>query len=207
MTANAICVQQPVIEPVSLAEVKLHLHMDTTESPANDTEAPLLAIYIAAARRYAEHFTNKAFATQTWALYLDEFPEDDYIRLPRPPLQYVEALTYKDSAGALQVVSFIDPSGTPLTETDDFIVDTSSEPARLYLKNGASWPQALEEAQSVVIQYVCGYADMTDVPGEVKAAILLKVSDLYENRGDTAAAERLDATLKALLWPERIVPI
>ncbi|RPH38347.1 hypothetical protein EHM92_00250 [bacterium] len=207
MTANAVCIIQPTVEPVSLTEAKLHLRMRTDESPSTNPEDALVALFIAAARRYAEQFTNKAFAAQTWDLYLDAFPATNYIAIPKPPLQYLVSLTYKDSAGASQVVSFMDPSGTVLTETDEYIVDTSMEPGRLYLKNGISWPATIDEAQAIVIRFVCGFADASDIPAEVKAAILLKLSDLYENRGDTEASGRLDSALKALLWPERIVPV
>lgn len=207
MRSNAICVVQPAIEPISLTEAKLHLRIDDDTSPSTHPDNSLIALFISASRRHVEHFTNKALAEQTWDLYMDEFPEEDYIVIPKPPLQSIVSLTYKDSSGTSQVVSFLDPSGTALMETDDYIVDNSCEPGRLYLKNGMAWPTTYEEAQAVIVRFICGYSATDDIPAEVKAAILLKLSDLYENRGDLAASERLDQALKALLWPERIIPV
>jgi uncharacterized phiE125 gp8 family phage protein len=207
MTTSSVCIAQPAIEPISLAEAKLHLRIDDNSSPSTNPEDALIAMWISAARRYAELFINKALALQTWDLYLDAFPEEDYIVIPHPPLQYLESMTYRDSAGSYQVVSFLDPSGNALLQTDEYAIDTSIQPGRLYLKSGMSWPAAITEAQSIVIRFVCGYGDPGDVPSEIRAAILLKLSDLYENRGDVAPSERADGAMKALLWPERIVPI
>ena len=75
------------------------------------------------------------------------------------------------------------------------------------MKYGGQWPATLAEAQAVVIRFICGYADSADIPAEVKAAILLKLSDLYENRGDVPAGDRFEAAMKALLWPERVIPV
>jgi len=45
-------------------------------------------IIIAAARRYAERVLAwRSFITQTWELWLDNWPDEDYIDLPMPPLQ------------------------------------------------------------------------------------------------------------------------
>ncbi len=42
---------------------------------------------IKAAREYCEKYQNRSYITQTIELWLDEFPEDDFIKLPRPPVQ------------------------------------------------------------------------------------------------------------------------
>lgn len=201
---------EPTEEPISLFEARLHLRLDVadTSPPSTHPDDTLIAIWIETARRNAENFREFAFITQTWRLYLDRFPRERYIPLPKPPLQYVASLSYKDSDGTLQVVSFIDPSGTALLETDDYIVDIAQEPGRLCLQNGSTWPATIREAQAVIVEYVCGYASAADVPADVKASILLKLSDLYENRGDserTHVANTKDDAVKALLWHDKVV--
>ena len=54
----------PAIEPVTLAEAKAHLKVDTTD---DDT---LITSLIAAARARAEWHTRRAFITQGWMLWL-----------------------------------------------------------------------------------------------------------------------------------------
>lgn len=201
---------EPAEEPISLIEARLHLRLDVAETSPLTThpDDTLINIWLKAARRYVEGFNNRASITQTWQLYLDRFPRSRYIPLPKPPLQYVNSISYKDSAGTLQVVSFIDPSGTALLETDDYIVDIAQEPGRLCLQNGSTWPQTIREAQAVIVEYVCGYDGAANVPDDVKAAILLKLSDLYENRGDserTHVANTKDDAVKALLWHDKVV--
>lgn len=47
-----------------------------------------LDIIIATARQHAEDImTRRAFITQVWELWLDNWPSKDYIELPRPPIQ------------------------------------------------------------------------------------------------------------------------
>lgn len=196
----------PAVEPVSLSEAMLHLRIDP-ESDAAAAESDLIVALIKASRQWAEKFQNRAYITQTWNLYLDTFPNAGYIEIPKPPLQYVVSLDYKDSTGSTQTVSFLDPSGTASLETDDYIVDIARQPGRLYLKNGGAWPTCLAEAQAVVIQFVAGYGDPDDVPPMVRQSILLKISSLYENRGDSDAGDNYERAAKCMLWPERVIPI
>lgn len=206
MTIGLIMVTAPALEPVSLEEAKLHLRVDD-DSPSTNLDDSLIEAVIKASRQWAEQFQNRAYITQTWNLYLDSFPREKYIEIPKPPLQYVVSMTYKDGSGASQAVSFLDPSGTALLETDDYLIDIAREPGRLYLKSGKAWPASLNEAQAVTIQFVAGYGDAADVPAMVKQSILLKVSSLYENRGDADAPEGYERAAKCMLWPERVVPI
>jgi uncharacterized phiE125 gp8 family phage protein len=200
----------PAEEPITLAQAKLHLRVDIAPETSPATTNPddlLIAGLITAARRWCELVQNRAYVSQIWDLYLDAFPAENYIELPIPPLLAVVALYYKDSAGAVQVVSFMDPSGTALVETDDFIVDLTHDPGRLVLKNGKAWPPALNEVQAVRVEFIAGYGTAADVPQIVKSAICLKLSDLYENRGDSEAGSNYEKAAKSLLNLERVFPI
>jgi uncharacterized phiE125 gp8 family phage protein len=186
---------QPSSEPISLEEAKLHLRVDTDDT----SEDALLYGYIAAARRHCEGFLGRALITQTWDFYLDSFPRAGYIELPFPPLQSVTTLKYKDAAGALQTWA-----------ATNYVVDTVGEPGRVSLAYGISWPSTYDEIQAVQIRFVCGYGNAGSVPPNMKNAILLKISDLYENRGDAERAfvtNTLEQAIESLLWQDRIVPI
>lgn len=197
----------PVVEPVSLSEAKMHLRIDDA-SPDTTPDDLLISALIVASRRWAEDFQNRAYITQEWDLFLDRFPRyERYIEIPRAPLQAIASLSYFDGA-TTQMISFLDPSGTALMETADYIVDTASDPGRLCLKHGSSWPVATRQAKAVQIRFLAGYGDAaSDVPQEFRAAILLKLTNLYENRGDTDPNENYDRAAKAILWLRRSVPI
>ncbi len=166
-----------------------------TQTAADDA---LLTRYIKTARRLCEKIHNRAYITQTWDLYLDAFPADTQdIRIPLPPLQSVTSLQYKDTADVLQTLA-----------ATEYIVDTLSEPGRICLAYGKSWPATLDEAQAVQIRFVCGYgATAASVPDEVRSAILLKVSDLYEHRGEEGGNPAVDATIEKILDLDRVIPI
>lgn len=190
----------PSIEPVTLYEAKMQLRID--ESPdATHRDEEYITGLIKTARQWCEGFQNRAYITQTWDLYLDAFPNEDYIEIPLPPLQSIEHLKYKDTSGTLQT----------WTNTN-YIVDTNREPGRVSLAYGISWPSTYAEIQAVQIQFKAGYGDAASaVPENIKTAIKLKLTDLYENRGDAdmriEIAERYRGAVEGLLWPDRIVPI
>lgn len=207
MTALKL-ITPPTIEPVSLAEARMHLRLVVTETLPVSTgpDDTLVAGLIKAARLWAELFQNKAYLTQTFRLSMDSFPSTKFIELPRPPLQSIISLSYWDGT-TTQVVSFLDPSGTSLMETDNYLVDTDSQPGRLYLKPNLSWPTIESRVGAVQIQYRAGFTSVDDVPEVVKIAIKLRLSELYENRGDQAVDARYKSAAESFLWMERNTPI
>jgi uncharacterized phiE125 gp8 family phage protein len=109
-------------------------------------EDTLINTNIAIARQRVEEVQNKSCLTQTWQYYLDEFPDEDYILLPRPPLQEVSNITYTDEDGVVSTLS-----------SGKYIVDNYSEPPRIMLKNGESWPSFIEqEVNAVCVEYIAG---------------------------------------------------
>ncbi|MGD9644058.1 MAG: head-tail connector protein [Elusimicrobiales bacterium] len=184
----------PTEEPVSLAEAKNHLRVDVADDDG------LISALIAAAREYCEAFQNRAYVTQTWQLWLDAWPEGNEIRIPRPPLQAVNAIKYYGADGAEYTLA---PA--------DYLVDTQSEPGRLVLAPGRGWPSVtLRPASAVCVEFVAGYGAPNKVPQRVKQAILLLVGHWYDTR-EIAAVGRLvnevPFTVNALLWQERVVPV
>ena len=91
----------PTVEPVTLAEVKLHSRIGI-----NDDDA-LLAVYITSARQLAEQKTGRSLAPRTLVRYYDEFP--DSIELLKGPITSIDFLKYINEAGVLTI-----PSGTQI---------------------------------------------------------------------------------------------
>ena len=160
-------VTPPSVEPVSVAEVKAQARVDLAD------EDTLIEGYIRAARETLERLLWRAFITQTLELTLDGWPEGSEIRLPRPPLQSVTAVRYTTEDGTLKT---LDPAL--------YVVDAASEPGRVVLKRGKSWPsETLVPAAGVKVEYVAGYGDQaSDVPEPIRQAILLLAAHWYEHR-------------------------
>lgn len=151
----------PTVEPVTLADAKLHLRVDVSE------EDTLITSLISAAREECEHLLERAIAEQTLEVSLDEFP-DDGIKLPRPPIKSITSVTYVDPDGVTQTMA-----------SGDYYLDDAQEPSWLLPAYGGAWPSTREEANAVKVRYVAGYTDCPDV---IRAWILLRVGTLFYSR-------------------------
>ena len=172
MIGELSVVTAPSVEPVTLAEAKAHLRVDGTD------EDTVISGLIVAAREVCEPKARRAFVTQTLKMSFDEWPEDDYFRLLRPPLASVTHVKYYDSAGVLQTMS-----------ASDYVVDVAVQPGRVYLEYGKSWPTAtLRPGLPIEITYVAGYGAAAAVPQRYKQAICLLVGHWYENREQVVVA-------------------
>lgn len=188
----------PAVEPVTLIEAKAHLRVDHSE---DDT---LISSLIEASRMYCEKFTARAFITQTWEYVADVFPAHE-IMLPLPPLQSVTSVKYDDGGGIEQILAI-----------DQYEVDNVSEPGWV-VPITTGWPTATWAGiNSVRIRYLAGYAAGTDspidlaanVPQSIKAAILLHVGQLYEQREDIVVGTIVNRVptggIEHLLRPYRV---
>lgn len=174
----------PTSEPLTLDEAKLHLRVD------GDAEDDLITALIATARAELEFETGRALLTQTWALWLDAWPEGDVLEVPLPPLQSVGAITYFDA----------DDTETEL-DSGLYFVDTASEPGRIALRAGACWPATvLRPINGVCVEFDAGYGDAgADVPAKLLTALKLLIAWLYENRGD-GSAQSPETWPRAVQW-------
>src|ERR1700742_1721990 len=102
----------PAVEPVTLAEAKAHLKVDTGDDDA------LIGTLITAARARVEWHTGRALVTQSWILWRD--PWASLVGVPLPPLQAVTAVTLYARDGAPSVL-----------DTGTYTVDAASGPARI----------------------------------------------------------------------------
>jgi uncharacterized phiE125 gp8 family phage protein len=176
----------PVIEPVTLAEAKAHLKVDTTDDDA------LIATLIAAARTRAEWHTGRAFIAQSWTLWLDAWPADGTVEIPLPPLASVASVT-----------TYARDDTPTVLDAGTYVVDAASQPARLALKCAVPPIANLRRINAVAVAFNAGYGGAeSDVPAPIREAILEIVAELYANRGDAPATESL--TVQALLAPYRI---
>jgi len=197
----------PTLKPLGLADVKRHLNIEIGWTE-DDT---YLDVLIAVATEKVEQFTRRRLVSQTWYSYLDAWPSENYITLPFGQLQSVTGITYTTSANTA-TTSFTDAS---LSTTDDFDVDIKSDPGRIILEYGDSWPsETLWPMNPIQIEFVCGYGgaaatatvSVAAVPTMIKHAMRLIISDLYEVRGTEIEGMPIQKlrTVESLLLPYKL---
>ena len=201
---KTILVTSATGEPIGLGEMKRQLRLSTSTG----AEDSLISGYIRAARRRCENYTGRKMLTQTWKVYHDNWPSGEYFDLPYPPLQGIDSsgLIYKNSTGSNVTV-------WSSAATNAWERDKVSEPGRLHLQYGESWPSgSLWNDNPISIQFVCGYGsssvgDSSSVPEDLKLGMKLLAGHWYENRENTIVGQTInkipDAT-DALWYPYRI---
>lgn len=174
-------VTPPAVEPVSLAEAKRHLRVES------DDEDAYLADLIVAARAHVEAVAGRKLATQVWRRYAAG-------RQPVPllvgPVQRVEAVTVYDAHGH---AAALEPADWTLWDEC------------LALAPGVSAGNGVE------IDVVAGYGDApADVPPTLRRAILLLVAHGYEFRGAVAPDDQpvaIPPGFDALVAPHRRIAL
>ncbi|MGN6548287.1 MAG: head-tail connector protein [Pararhizobium sp.] len=163
--------EPPSAAPVTLAEAKAHLRVETGDEDA------LIASLLTAATDHVEVETGLALMSQGWRLCLDDWPRDGIVRLRRTPVRSVDTVTVYDADG---VAADLDVSGA--------VLDGHGRPARLCL------PPALRPGRTlngIEIDFTAGFGETSaDVPETLKRAILLHVAHLYEFRGAVAPEQQ-----------------
>lgn len=219
-----VLVTPPSEEPITLAEAKLDMRVD---SDFTDHDSVIQG-YIAAGRQYAETVCRRAFVSQSWRLTADRFPSPmsgrltEYwlgqnwglagmggvsqfpltdrtgygFQIPLSPLASVDSIQYVDMAGNLQTLA-----------ASDYKVDADSEPPRVLPGYGKAWPSTRQEINAVKLTFTVGYGDKTKVPDGIKAAIKMYCKAHYEATFDDGAQneyERRMRAVDALLTPYRV---
>lgn len=162
-------------------------------------EDDLLTAILYAGIEHVENITRRQLLTATWEYYLDEFPEDDFIKIPFGNLASVTSIIYKDSDG----------TETTMTVTTDYLVETNGEGiGRIVLPYGESWPSFTAwPSKPITIKFVCGWTSAALVPYSIKAALKLIGTDLYENREGQALSSfsyQENKAVNALLASSRL---
>jgi uncharacterized phiE125 gp8 family phage protein len=177
-------------EPVSLAAMKDYLRVDTT-----DQDQEILGL-IRAAREQAELHQGRELARKTLDAFFPGWPLGDFDLAD--PLVSVTSIYYRTADGEEVVVA-----------TDQYVVDTTSEPGRVRPARGATWPSAeLGPGLPVRIRCIVGY-EPDGVPAGIVAGIKMLVAQWYDNRDQApqpgAGAIRLPFGIEALFDSGRLV--
>lgn len=159
-------------------EVKGHLRLDS-----DDEIGRVSSLLVPAAEQWAESATGRQLITATWTAYFDCFPGDSScpIVLPKPPLQSVTSIKYYDTAGVQQTWA---ASNYTLRAP----VGPKCGPGMIVPKAGIYYPTAYGVPYEVEVEFVAGYgASSAEVPGLLKAGMLLIVGEQFERREHSIA--------------------
>jgi uncharacterized phiE125 gp8 family phage protein len=202
-------VTRPALAPISRIEARDHLRLD------EDFDDGQVRAYIAAATEWAENYTGRALISRTMQMFLDGAPVQEErlsegmvtgysnvrhrgsITIPMSPVASVSSIKY-----------YADDDTESTWASSNYHVDTISTPARIVLREGATYPTDLRDANGLEINFTAGYGtNPSDVPESIRVAILQYMTFLYEHRGESEGATqpKLPAVIHALLDPYKVI--
>jgi uncharacterized phiE125 gp8 family phage protein len=187
----SILLTAPAVEPLTLAEAKAFLRVET-----NDDD-DVIAALTAGARIHVEANTRRALITQSWRLSADRWPADGRIAVLPAPLQSLTAARVYDETNTNHPV-----------DTQAFVVDVAGSTLAF-----APWalPMPGRLAAGIELDVVVGYGDAAlDVPEPLRQAIRLLIGHWYDNRGVVAIGHQtavLPETVAALIAPYRVLSL
>lgn len=172
----------PVVEPLTLDEVKVYLRVDSNHEDA------LLDGLIKTARCMIEDYTGLALITQTCRVWVGVYEKyQDWVNLPKAPFQDL-------------ILPPMILQGGLSTRIQGYRIDRSRPQARLFFSSFMDTELTME------IDYRCGYGDAPEsVPDPLRQAMLLLIADLYENRPGEKPSEILPGMVRALISPYRVI--
>lgn len=167
----------PTEMPVSVDELKMRVRYSDS-----DYDSVFMG-YLLAAVEYCQEYQWAQYCTATYIDKFDRFTQP--LMLLRSPVQSVSSVQYVDTGGTTRT----------LTDTTDYVVDTNAKPCRLVPSYAKWWPATRGHINDVTVTYVAGYGSPSDVPDEIKQAILLKAAQQYE----ACDSPSMDKVISALL--------
>lgn len=168
-------------EPWTLEVAKAHLRITI------DAEDELIREYLVAARRWVESETKRALISQVWEYSLPDWPlawenDNGAIRLPLGRCLSVQEIRYRNTSDVETTLTG-PTSDTPGT---DYQEDLSSDEGGVVSPTpDDSWPSLKGfRLRPVIVKFTAGYGtDPSDVPSDLRMAVLYRLSDLHEYRG------------------------
>lgn len=194
-----VLITPPAEAPITLEQAKAHLKVDGTSEDA------YIQGLINACTTMAENYTQLQFMQAVWELQVDDWHDRSLShQLDKCPLVSVDSIKY------------FDETNTELTiPVEDYQVYTGRTPGVYRFVTTLPLPSVYDRLDATRIRYTAGYgaagASAEDqraaVPSPIKAAILLLIGHLYENRQDEQVGTivtKLTKNSEWLLHPYRL---
>lgn len=170
-------------EVITLAEAKMQLRVDAVDEDA------LITNLIIAARQAAENYIGRFIAERTVTLESNNFVND--FNLVYTPVVEILSIKYLDENKATQTLN---PSKYHLVKNN--LLDS-------IIKYDDNLPSIYNAYNAVTIQLTSGFSAMPNggVPQDIKSAMLLTITDLYQNR--ESRVDNFTSNCQSLLRPYR----
>lgn len=151
--------------PVTLLEAKSHLNLLD-----GDDDVAVQGLLEAAVEICETDCGRSLRVSQSITQSYDRWP-CDAVRFDRQPVTAIASVKYRDGDDVEQT----------LASTNYRLLVSSEAGSLLEFDEGFSAPTLNCRADAVVIAYTAGYATVAAVPARAKAAILLKLAELFGN--------------------------
>lgn len=155
--------------PLSLTEVKTYLKIDPDITADDD----LITSLMAAATSAGEKYTKRDFIIKKYLTYRDCFGNVIFTLRKSP---YYDLISFEYLVDDVFVA--VDPTTYYTTNQQNY--------SSIVLGTNKSWPNNIDERlQAIKIIFQAGYGFLaSDVPMQLRLAIMQHVSQMYANRGD-----------------------
>lgn len=183
-------------EPVTITEAIDHLR---------ESDDSLVSLYLrSATESIEEELIGRVLMQQTFEYHLEDWClDDDYITLPKAPLVSIVSIKYDDLNEVEQTLP-----------TTQYQLDTVSKPGRVRFV-GVTLPEVFDKPFPIRIRYVAGYGSPTSdadqqrllVPFPLKAAILMRLGQLWENRQEEITGSitaKFSVSVERMIAPYRL---
>lgn len=161
----------PAVEPVTLAEAKAHLRVDTSD---DDT---YIGTLITAAREWCEQYLDRTLVHTQWVMRFDKFPDSgiEPVELPRPPM------VASGTATAVTVTFTTEPGATSTYSTAEYRVDRYATPGTVLPIYGSTWTPHRQDDNAISVTWWAGYgATGASVPAAIRHAMLMLIAHWYD---------------------------
>ena len=167
----------PAVEPLTVAEAKLHLRVDISDDDA------YIGTLITAAREWVENYLDRTLITTQLILRAAEFPTEE-LELARPPMATAGTAT------AVVITYTLADTTTATLSTALYRVDRTTTPGNVAPIINGTWPSdVIEDANAVAVTYWAGYGPTSaSVPATIRHAMLMLIGHWYEQRSAVLTA-------------------
>ena len=157
------------IYPVSLTEAKLHLKVDIS------TDDALIQNLIIAATHLSEEYTNRFFLNTDVVMTCSDWSDLNAL--------FKSNVTYDYSTNTIKYYAPGDGNTFTTWNNLNYNVVIEYQPAQVSIRENKTFPSIQNRSDAIQITYKSGYgSSATNVPQEIKQAILLTIGNFYSNR-------------------------
>lgn len=154
---------QPAELAVSLPEVKAQLRVTSS------SEDGLLTRLIKTATEHVELYCSIRLISRLVSIQGSCF--HDLRKLPVGPIVSIESISYLNPSSILTSI-----------DAADYVAELSGLDPSIRLAPSKTWPYALPASDAIRIEAIAGYGTAAQVPAPIVHALILLVSQWYDNR-------------------------